>query len=264
MTTLSQKYANKDTRDGIAVNKSYLAPFHQFFLEPGYNIREADEQHVEYFAQCWAENAPLPPLTVIVKDNGLLIVDGQHRYLGAQRAIERGHDIARIECKDFTGTEAHRVAFMVSSSQGKALDAFERANAYRRLKGFGWTNEEIAKKVGRSVSDVQMHLSLQDVPEAIKQRVTGGQLSYASAVAVTREHGDKAVEVVEQAHKEAKAAGKDKITAKQLNKKPKKETDVPRIMQLLQGATQAAFGKNDYLCLQPGVIDELMELINER
>jgi len=35
-------------------------------------------------------------------------------------------------------------------------------------------------------------------------------------------------------------------------------------MQLLQGATQAAFGKNDYLCLQPGVIDELMELINGR
>ncbi|KAF2282431.1 hypothetical protein GH714_044116 [Hevea brasiliensis] len=214
MTTLSQKYANKDTRDGIAVNKSYLAPFHQFFLEPGYNIREADEQHVEYFAQCWAEGAPLPPLTVIVKDNGLLIVDGQHRYLGAQRAIERGHDIARIECKDFTGTEADRVAFM-------------------------------------------------DVPQEIKERIKQGQMSYASGVAVTREHGEKAVEVVEEAHKEAKAAGKDKITAKQLNKKQKKETDVPRIMQLLQGATQAAFGKNDYLCLQPGVIDE-MELINGR
>lgn len=81
---------------------------------------------------------------------------------------------------------------------------------------------------------------------------------------MTREHGEKAAEVIEQAHKEAKAAGKDKITAKQLNKKPKKESDVPRIMELLKGATQAAFGNNDYLCLQPGVIDELMELINGR
>lgn len=264
MKTLSQKYANKTTRDGIAVNKTYLVPFDQLYLEPGYNVRNADEQHVAYFAQCWAEGSPIPALTVVVTEKGQMIVDGQHRYLGAKLAREQGFEIARIECKDFTGSEADRVAFMVSSSQGKALDPFERANAYRRLKAFGWTNDEIAKKVGRSVSDVQMHLSLQDVPEAIKQRVTGGQLSYASAVAVTREHGDKAAEVVEQAHEEAKAAGKDKITAKQLNKKPKKATDVPRIMELLKGATQAAFGNNDYLCLQPGVIDELMELINGR
>lgn len=36
MKTLSQKYANKDTRDGIAVNKTYLVPFDQLYLEPGY------------------------------------------------------------------------------------------------------------------------------------------------------------------------------------------------------------------------------------
>ncbi len=264
MKTLSQKYANKETRDGIAVNKTYLVPFEQLYLEPGYNVRNADEQHVAYFAQCWAEGSPIPALTVVVTDKGQMIVDGQHRYLGAKMAREQGYEIARIECKDFTGSEAERVAFMVSSSQGKALDPFERANAYRRLKAFGWTNDEIAKKVGRSVSDVQMHLSLENVSETLKQRVIEGQLSYASAVAVTREHGEKAAEVVEQAHKEAKAAGKDKITAKQLNKKPKKEADAPRIIELLKDATQSKVGHTDCLLLPMGVIDELMELINGR
>lgn len=52
MKTLSKIYSDKETRNGIAVNKTYLVPVEQIYLEPGYNIREADEQHVEYFAQC--------------------------------------------------------------------------------------------------------------------------------------------------------------------------------------------------------------------
>lgn len=236
MTTLSKRYANAETRNGIAVNKTYLVPVDQLYLEPGYNIRDANEQHVEYFAQCWESGQPIPALTVIPDADGqqVKILDGQHRYLGALKAIERGAPIARIECKDFTGDEADKIAFMVSSSQGKQLDPFERAKAYTRLKGFGWTNEEIAKKVGRSVSDVQMHLSLGDVPPEIKERINLGQISYANAVAVTREHGDEAVKVVEEAAEEARASGKDKITAKVL--KPKKPKPVDRLVELLRDA----------------------------
>ena len=215
MTSLGKIYSDKETRGGIVVNKGYQVPVDQLYLEPGYNIREADEQHVEYFAQCWESGQPIPALTVIPDAGGkrIKILDGQHRYLGALRAIERGVPIARIECKDFTGDEADKIAFMVSSSQGKQLDPLERAKAYVRLKGFGWTNEEIAKKVGRSVSDVQMHLSLGDVPDAIKQRINAGQISYANAVAVAREHGDDAVNVIDAAVEEAKAQGKDKVSA---------------------------------------------------
>ncbi|KAF2282472.1 hypothetical protein GH714_044078 [Hevea brasiliensis] len=131
------------------------------------------------------------------------------------------------------------------------------------LKLLAGLTKKLQRKSGAQSDVTSIHFRTGWCQE-IKERIKQGQMSYASGVAVTREHGEKAVEVVEEAHKEAKAAGKDKITAKQLNKKPKKETDVPRIMQLLKGATQAAFGKNDYLCLQPGVIDELMELINGR
>lgn len=236
MKTLSKIYSDKETRNGIAVNKTYLVPVEQIYLEPGYNIREANEQHVEYFAQCWESGQPIPALTVIPDADGkrIKILDGQHRYLGALRAIERGVPIARIECKDFTGDEADKIAFMVSSSQGKQLDPLERAKAYVRLKGFGWTNEEIAKKVGRSVSDVQMHLSLGDVPDAIKQCINAGQISYANAVAVAREHGDDAVNVIDAAVEEAKAQGKDKVTAKTL--KAKKVKPIDRLIELLKPA----------------------------
>lgn len=48
MASLSQRYANKETRDGITVNKTYLVPVDQLYLEPGYNIREADEHQRHY------------------------------------------------------------------------------------------------------------------------------------------------------------------------------------------------------------------------
>ena len=241
MTTLSKIYADKETRNGIAVNKTYLVPIEQLYLEPGYNIRDADPAHVEYFAQCWESGQPLPAIIVIPDADGKRqrILDGQHRYLGALKAIERGAPIVRIECKDFTGDEADKIAFMVSSSQGKQLDPFERAKAYTRLKSFGWTNEEIAKKVGRSVSDVQMHLSLGDVPAEVKERINLGQISYANAVAVTREHGDDAAKIIDEAVDEAKAQGKDKVTAKVL--KAKKVKPVDRLIELLKDADHVRF-----------------------
>lgn len=270
MASLSQRYANKETRDGITVNKTYLVPVDQLYLEQGYNIREADEQHVEYFAQCWESGQPIPALTVIPDSDGkrIKILDGQHRYLGALRAIERGVPIARIECKDFTGDEADKIAFMVSSSQGKQLDPLERAKAYVRLKGFGWTNEEIAKKVGRSVSDVQMHLSLGDVPDSIKQRINAGQISYANAVAVAREHGDDAVNVIDAAVEEAKAQGKDKVTAKTL--KAKKVKPIDRLIQLLKEADHMVVAEGhvaqeteEFLRLPSAELNEVLAILEK-
>lgn len=235
MTTLSKIYSDKETRDGIAVNKTYLVPVERLYLEPGHNIREADQEHVKYFADCWAAGSPIPALVVTpMADGRIKIEDGQHRYLGALMAISNGTPIARIECKDFTGDEADRVAFMISSSQGKPLDCFERAKAYVRLKGFGWTNEEIAKKVGRSISDIQMHLSLSDLPPEMKDRISQGQISYANAIQVNREHGSDAVKLVDEAIAEASEKGKSKITAKAI--KPKKAKPVDRLIELMKPA----------------------------
>jgi ParB family chromosome partitioning protein len=270
MTSLNKIYADKETRGRIVVNKGYQVPVDQLYLEPGYNIRDADPAHVEYFAQCWESGQPIPALTVIPDADGkrIKILDGQHRYLGALLAIERGIPIARLECKDFTGDEADKIAFMVSSSQGKQLDPLERAKAYVRLKNFGWTNEEIARKVGRSVSDVQMHLSLGDVPDSIKQRINAGQVSYANAVAVVREHGDDAVKVIDDAVEEAKAQGKDKVTAKVL--KAKKIKPVDRLIQLLKEADHMVVAKGhvaeeteEFLRLPVADLNEVLAILEK-
>ncbi len=72
-----------------------------------------------------------------VTEKGVKVIDGHHRYYGAIEATKAGADIIRLECKDFVGNEADRIAFMVTRNRGKPLTALERAAAYQRLRNQG-------------------------------------------------------------------------------------------------------------------------------
>ena len=122
MTTLSKIYDNKSkTETDITTRKTYLLGVDELYVEIGYNIREIDQTHVEEFRDAYIAGEHVPPLAVQVTEQGIKIIDGHHRYYGAKLAQEAGYDI-RLECKDFVGSEADRIAFMVTSSQGRALE----------------------------------------------------------------------------------------------------------------------------------------------
>ena len=154
----------------------------------------------------------IPPLAVEVTERGVKVIDGHHRYHGALAAIAMGHDIVRLECKDFVGTEADKIAFMVTSSQGLALTPLERGAAYHRLQNQGWSPAEIAAKVKRSESDILQHLQLHECTPYIKKLVRDGSMNYAIAIGISREHGVYADREAARLMKKAEAAGKTKVT----------------------------------------------------
>lgn len=212
MSTLSLIYKEKDKNDtNITTRKTYLLGVDELYVEPGYNVREIDQQHVEEFRDAFIAGEHVPPLTVQVTEQGVKIIDGHHRYHGAKLAQEAGHEI-RLECKDFTGSEADRIAFMVTSSQGRALEPLERAAAYQRLKNQGWEPAEIAKKVKRSVADVDQHLSLLTAGDELIGMVKRNEVAATTAVALSREHGAKAGTIAAEGLAKAKANGKKKLT----------------------------------------------------
>lgn len=212
MATIGQLYKSKQT--AATPRKVFWVPLAELYVEDGYNIRDVDQAHVEEFRDAYLAGEYVPPLTVEVTQQGIKVIDGHHRFAGAKMAAETGLEL-RLEVNDITGTsEADKIALMVTSSQGKPLEPLERAKAYARLKAQGWTNDEIAKKVKRSPSDVANMLALAECPEPIKDMVRGGQMSYVTATELTRQHGTEAEAVAAQALEEAKAAGKDKVTKK--------------------------------------------------
>ncbi|WP_304168276.1 DNA-binding protein [Lonsdalea britannica] len=213
MTSLSILYKGKDKNGtGTKVNKTYMVPISELYVEPGYNVREIDQEHVTEFRDAFIAGEFVPPLAVQVTDQGVKIIDGHHRYYGATAATESGHEILRLECKDFVGSEADRIAFMVTSSQGKSLSPLERAAAYLRLKNQGWEPAEIAKKVKRSIADVSYHLQLLDCSDGLLAMVKSGEIAPTTAVALSQQHGSKAESVATEQMGKARAAGKKKLT----------------------------------------------------
>lgn len=213
MTSLSIVHKNRDgSATDIVPRKTYYAGLKEFYVEPGYNVRDIDQQHVEEFRDAFIAGEEVPAMIVQVTDQGLKIIDGHHRYYGAVMATEAGHEVARLECKDAKGTEADRIALMVTSSQGRALLPLERAAAYQRLMNQGWTEAEVAKKVKRSVADVEHHIQLLECGDELIGMVRSGEVAATTAVSISREFGTKAGAVATEGLAKAKAAGKKKLT----------------------------------------------------
>lgn len=261
MTTLSQLYKQKDKNgSGMTTKKTYMVPIGELYLEEGSNIRSVDQEHAEYMRDCWIDGSDLPPLSVEVTEKGIKVVDGQHRFIGAQLATAAGHDIPRIECKDFIGTELDKLAHMAKSSQGKPITPIQRAGAYNRAKNQGHTSAEIAKAFGRSVADVEQHLQLLSCGDVLIGMVESGEVAATTAVALSREHGAKAGSIASEGLAKAKAAGKKKLS---------RSAAIPlfnaakarRLAELLVGAEMSGEAGNEHLVLAEGTAEEVGQII---
>jgi len=263
MSSLLSLYKAKE-KNGTetTVKKTFQVPLAELYVEPGYNVREIDQEHVAEFRDAFIAGEFVPPLAVQVTEQGIKIIDGHHRYYGAKMASEAGHEIPRLECKDFSGSEADRIAFMVTSSQGKALSPLERAAAYQRLLNQGWTPAEIAKKVKRSTADVDQHLQLLECGDGLIAMVKAGEVAPTTAVALSREHGPKAEAVAQVQMEKAKAAGKTKLT---------RSAAIPqfsaakarRLAELLVDAEFNRGGEGDYLLLYMDTSEEIQRILAE-
>ncbi|MEZ0582469.1 ParB/RepB/Spo0J family partition protein [Erwinia sp. STN24] len=263
MSSLSLLYKTKD-KNGTetTVKKTFLVPLSELYVEPGYNVREIDQEHVTEFRDAFIAGEFVPPLAVQVTEQGVKVIDGHHRYYGAMMATDAGHEVARLECKDFVGTEADRIAFMVTSSQGKALAPLERAAAYQRLSNQGWEAAEIAKKVKRSVADVNYHLQLLECGDGLIAMVKSGEVAPTTAVALSQLHGAKAESVALAQMDKARAAGKKKLTKSdampQFSAKKAR-----RLVELLVDALYVNEEVIELLVLASGTAEEIQRILAE-
>jgi len=263
MTNLARIYDNKaKTETNITTRKTYLLGVDELYVESGYNIREIDQTHVEEFRDAFIAGEHVPPLAVQVTEQGIKIIDGHHRYHGAKLAKEAGYDI-RLECKDFVGSESDRIAFMVTSSQGRALEPLERAAAYQRMTNQGMEPAEIAKKVKRTTTDVEHHLQLLTSGDELIAMVKNKEVAATTAVALVLEHGVKAGSVARTQLEKAKATGKKKLTKSDAMP----QFAVARARRLVELLCDAQNGETDeghtVLFIDPSRVEEVMAIIAE-
>lgn len=192
---------SKRSADGIVVRPSALT------VDPGWNVRVRDaelEQHITTITESIKGGAKIPPIQVYVNKAGeIVIVDGHCRNEAIQAAIEAGCEIEWVPVVEFEGSDADRVAFMFTSSQGKGLTQYEQAVAFKRLRVFGWSISDIATRVGRSVGFVDSMLKISNANSDVQEMVKTGKVAAAAAVKVLRASGSDAGEVLKVKHARA-------------------------------------------------------------
>jgi len=134
-----------------------------------------DEAAIAEMAASIAEKGVLQPLLVRPVEGAYEIVAGERRYRAAQRA---GLTAVPVVVRDLTDRQALEIA-IIENLQREDLDDLEEAEAFRQLLGFGLTQEEVAKAVGKSRSAVANTLRLLTLPERaaaalLERRITAG------------------------------------------------------------------------------------------
>lgn len=223
-TSVGQAYKTHGADLDIKVNKTFMVPVEHLMIEDGFNVRDLDQEHIQAMAQSYSEGKMMPALVIRTTKTGFKVIDGHHRLSAAKIA-----GVHRLECKEFTGTEAEQIAFMISSSQGRNLKPVERAHAYRRLIGLGMTRDEVAKAVSRSRADVDNHLLMLEAGDDVIAAIKSGEVAATEVQREMRKSGAEAQGKIMAAVSKAKESG----GKAKLRNFTKKHQD--RVMEILSG-----------------------------
>jgi len=171
------------------------------------------------------------------------IIAGERRWRAAQRAGLHEVPVFVIEATD---AEALQLA-IVENVQRSDLNPLEEAEGYRALiRDFSYSQDDVARTVGKSRSHVANLLRLQTLPDRVRDHILSGRLSAGHARALVGHHdaerladeivanGFNVRQVEEIARQQSTRNGKG--SGKSPKKSPDKSTDTLALEKHLSNA----------------------------
>lgn len=151
--------------------------------------REFDDASIAELRASIGENGLLQPLVVRRGEDGFELVAGERR-LRALRDL--GWETAPAVLRDLSD-EAMLVLALVENIQRENLNAIEEAAAFQQLiDGFGFTQKEVAERLGRDRSTISNALRLLVLPLQVRELVEQDRLTAGHARAVLSLSDEKA------------------------------------------------------------------------
>ena len=140
-----------------------------------------DERKLDELAASIKEKGIIEPLIVRKIDGGYELIVGERRWRAAQRA---GIKEVPVIVRDVTTAEALELA-LIENLQREDLNPLEEAEAYKRLmEEFQYTQEELAKRIGKDRTTVANAVRLLKLPQEIKAYLADETVSSGHARAL--------------------------------------------------------------------------------
>ena len=140
--------------------------------------RDFDEASLQALADSIKQAGVLQPLLVVETNGRYRIVAGERRFRAARIA---GLDAVPCIVRDFTPAEQMEAA-LIENLQREDLNPIEEASAMKQfMEACHYTQEQAAKRLGRSRPAVANSLRLLSLPETVQQDVMAGRISAGHA-----------------------------------------------------------------------------------
>lgn len=141
-----------------------------------------NDETIEEMAESIKEHGILQPLVVRP------LADGKYELVAGERrlraAVLAGLKKVPVVIKEMEEPQAWEAA-LIENLQRENLNPIEEAAAYREmLERYGYTQEELARKIGKSRAHVANTVRLLNLPEEVRELVKTGEITAGHARAI--------------------------------------------------------------------------------
>jgi ParB family chromosome partitioning protein len=177
----------------------FLCPIEELKPHENQPRKQFDGAKMQELAESIREKGVIQPLIVRRAGDHYQIIAGERRWRAAQKA---GLKEIPVTIQDVSEDWALEIA-LIENIQREDLNPIEESRAYEYLmNNFDLSQEEVAKRVGKSRSAVTNSLRLLRLPEEILEYVATGMLSMGHARSLLAlEHAEDMLEAAEQINK---------------------------------------------------------------
>ena len=197
-------------------------PIYKVEPNPDQPRRDFDEEELQALADSITEHGIIQPLTVRQLSSGYYqIIAGERRWRAARLAGLAEVPAVIIEADDKKAMELA----LIENLQRQDLNPVEEAMGYQSLiEEYGMTQEEAAKRVGKSRPAVANSLRLLGLCPAVLEKLRGGELTAGHARAVlTLKTEKKQMEAAQKITALGLSVRQAELLCRNMSKEPKPE-----------------------------------------
>ncbi|HBT18731.1 MAG TPA: chromosome partitioning protein ParB [Clostridiaceae bacterium] len=133
-----------------------------------------DEEKLAILAESIKEHGMIQPIIVQKEGEDYSIIAGERRWRAAKKASMKEVPVVIMELTDSAVLEVS----LIENIQRQDLNPIEEANAYKRLlKDFSLTQENLAKRIGKSRTSIANTMRLIQLDERVQQFLIEESLS---------------------------------------------------------------------------------------
>lgn len=190
-SSVEEKIVNETPKDEVT-----QIPLSELRSNPYQPRKIFDETALEELANSIKEHGVFQPIIVKKSIKGYEIIAGERRV---KASLMAGLTEIPAIVRDFNDTQMMEIA-LLENLQRENLTAIEEATAYKKLQEtLSLTQEELAKRLGKSRSHITNMLGLLNLPEIIQEDISSKKITMGHARVLSKlDSVDQQKELVEK------------------------------------------------------------------